>query len=331
MKQFIIKSLILTAILFVVLSILEDRFNEKALEDNCRRSNWVFSFKNQHFDFAFCGDSRAYNMVHIPTIQNKTELEGINLGYTGTVFEEQYLLMKKFIENGNSIDKLYIQADLLSFDSASRSRHQFRVYNYIPYLGNDTTITNVVEDNTNLLKILIWKHVPLARYIEYNLEYPITFLLKDFSSCKSDFDVHGSELKSGRSPAFSDRISEYVPIETKKQPATKKTQPSGSLVYEELVSEHTMSYFNRLTSLCKDNGIEVTLYTPPLFNANNDDSGYREELELFLGNIAKDVGIEYRSFLTDSMCSEEQYFFDASHTNDVGTKVFSELLAKEFQ
>lgn len=331
MKEFFAKSLVLGIIVLTVLSLLESRFDKKALEDKCRKSVWLLDFKNQHFDFAFCGDSRAYNMIHIPTIQDKTGMKGINLGYTGTIFEEQYLIVKKFIENGNTIDQIYIQADLLSFNSAGRSRHQFRVYNYLPYFGTDSTVTDVVKDNTGTMKYLIWRYVPMAKYIEYNLEYPITFLLKDFSSCKSEFDAYGSELKSGTSKAFMDRVNEYVPTVNDKVEAKKSTKKAASLNYDELVDQKTMHYFEQLVNYCHAHGIPTTLYTPPLLNANRDNSGYKEELEGFLGGIAEAHDMAYKSFLDLPMCSNRAYFFDASHTNKEGTKAFSRILADELE
>lgn len=324
MKKFFLNSFLLGTILIVILSLLENSFDEKALEDKCRKSNWSLSFENQHFDFAFCGDSRVYNMIHIPTIQNITQSQGINLGYTGTIYEEQYLIVKKFLENGNTIDRIYIQADLLSFDSSKRSKHQFRIYNYLPYIGKDSTITNIIQDNFRTTKFLLWKYVPLAKYIEYNLEYPITFLLKDFSQCMSDFDSFGSEMKTGRSPAFLDGLNEYAPTKT----SSKKDSNSGHLVRSELVNGHTMEYFKRLVSICRNNGTEIVLYTPPIYASASNQSGHNQSLERFLGQIAADVDISYLSFLSDSICHNEAYFFDGGHTNEVGTKAFSKLIAK---
>lgn len=322
-KRFFLKIFVLGVILWSIFYALDYLMTKKALEDKCRRSNWVFSFKNQHFDFVFAGDSRVYNMIDIPTIHNVTGKKGLNIGYSGTIFEEQLLIIRKFIENGNRIDKLFLQADILSFNSARRSRHQFRFYNYVAYLRIDNLVSSVIENNVNQFHFACWKYVPYFRFVEYNLEYPISILFKDFSSCSTEFDSYGTKLFRGVSPKFNRNADEYI------QTPRLDTLDANLFPFDTtgMVASKTMNHFKQIIRFCKQKQIEVVLYTPPIFSSTSSGIQNRVNYINFINQIAIENNVEYLTFLNDSLCLDKDNFFDSAHMNALGTKKFSNVMS----
>ena len=47
--------------------------------------------------------------MDIQAIEQKNKNEGINLGVSGTGLAESYILLSKFLKNGNSIDTLFLE------------------------------------------------------------------------------------------------------------------------------------------------------------------------------------------------------------------------------
>jgi len=321
-KRLFIRLFLLGALIWSIFWLLDHAMTKKALEDKCRRSNWVFSFKKQHFDFVFCGDSRAYNMVDISTVQNLTGKRGLNIGYSGAIFEEQYLIIRKFVENGNTINQLFLQTDLQSFDSSKRSRHRFTEYNYLPYLESDTLTANVVRDNTPSINFFLWKNVPFIKYIEFNMKYPISLLMKNFDDCIPEFDKFGSDLLPRTSTNFTQSAEEFVP---------KNANPSlikPALNKSEYINAKTMDYFERIVQLCKNRRIDLILYTPPLYISLTKNEAHKNDCINFIDEIASYNQLQYLEFLNDSICHNHSNFYDAAHTNAVGTMKFSERIAQ---
>ena len=317
MKKFFIRIGVLLGILWVIFYFLDDAFEKKALEDKCRRSVWSFSFQDQHFDFVVSGSSRAYNMIDIPTMMDSSGQKGLNLAYSGTGFEEQYLILRKFVENGNSIDQLFLQTDIKSFNSAGMFNYAFHDFNYLPYLDRDTFVANVVQDNTHPIKFLLWKYVPFVKYMEFNLEYPLSFLFKGFDDCRAKFDAYGSELRKGVSPAFMRASEDYDP---------DKLRLSKEAM-EGLISDKTYGYFKRIIKLCEEYDIELILYTPPIFYTIVGDDKNRNDYKDIMQEMADRHELPYYNYLSDSLCFDKANFYDAAHTNRKGSIAFSAKLS----
>jgi len=318
MKKFFIKLAVLFAIIWAIFFGLDKRFDKKALQDPCRRSNWVFSHKNQQYDFVFCGSSRAYDMVDIKEIEKLTGKSGLNVSYSGTGFEEQYLILGKMFQNGNKIKQLFLQADIASLNSESMFNYAFHDYNYIAYLNTDTFIARIVKDNSNPLKYWLWKNLPFVKYAEFNLEYPVSFLFKDFSDCKAEFDDKGSHLLSGTSPQFLRAAEDYDP---------EKLRLSESNM-ESYISKKTYRYFKDILKLCRENGTEIILYTPPIFVSIVGDKKNQDDYRNIMQKIADENEVIYLCFVSDPICFDKANFFDAAHLNSHGSELFSKEIAQ---
>ena len=319
-RRFFIRLFFLGVLIWSIFWLLDRAMTKKALEDNCRRSNWIFSFKKQHFDFVFCGDSRAFHVIDIPIIEKSTGQNGLNIGFAGSGYEEQYLVIRKFIEHGNSIDQLFLQTDIASFNSETHFRNPFHHYDYLAYLKTDTLVAEVVRDNSNPVKYFLWQHIPFLKYLEFNLQFPVSILAKDFTGCKASFDQDGSWIMKGHGHEFeSDSKIPYENVPLEETPTMAET------------SEKTLAYFFKIIAFCKKENIDLTLYTAPFYGRLTGTDENRKAYTELIQNVAEKKNVPYKTFINDSMCFNSSYFFDAAHTNELGSAIFSNEVSKYIQ
>ncbi|MFZ2431763.1 MAG: hypothetical protein WAW57_11490, partial [Lutibacter sp.] len=55
---------------------------------------------------------------------------------------------------------------------------------------------------------------------------------------------------------------------------------------------------------------------------------YRKHIDSILQNISKENQIKYLNFSSDSLSLERKYFYNSSHMNNRGAKIFSEKIGR---
>lgn len=311
MKSVFVKGSIFTGIVLVLLKVLDMYYTRYSFthKNLCEKSDWILNHQGQSFDYAVIGNSRAINMADILTIDSVTGRQGINLGLIGSGYAENMLVLKEFLKSGNTIKNLVIQVDMHSLNSTKELTYPFHNYNYM-HLLNDQELSSIFKDNNPLLKFLIWKYIPFTRYMEFSNKYVFYKILKGGYECKTsdDFDVSkGTKLLTG-------------PYDPHKQPFRYSYWHTRAL-------DHV--YLQRLIDLARQHGMQVTLYSAPVYNPYKHFLlGYDRMLE-DVRHESDSLHIPFIDFsqASNPLCADTLYFNDNIHLNALGTKRFSSQLA----
>jgi hypothetical protein len=273
--------------------------------DLCDKTDWILSRRGLAADDVFLGSSRAYNMVEVPLYQELTGRRAVNLGTSGSNYAENYLLLRQFVENGNTVRRVWLQADIYSLDADAAFSVPFHAYQFMPWLG-DPEVAAVVREQAELPHYLLWRYVPFAKYIEFNSEYNLYKLLRGGFACtEGPFDASlGSELLAD-APG---------PLER------KPVRAFG-------VNPDDLRGLRRLLAWCREAGIAVVLYEAPEYLPFTDQPASRAALEDTLAQAAFAAGLPWLRFREPDLWSQDTLFADATHLNAAGTRRFTRELA----
>lgn len=280
----------------------------------CSKASWILSKKGETYDFAVVGSSRALNNVYVPLIEDSLEAKGINLGLSGANYAENYLVLREFVNHGNTARTVYIQADVYGMDSPHAYHYPFNDYNYV-FLLSDDTVASIFRDYVNPLKFFMWKYIPFAKYAEFSNRYSLYKYLKKGYTCLPDGwnKTSGSEL-----------------LDT--------TEGDGNLFREDTHNFHYQVnpldsfYLGRLIAYCRANNFRVRLFTAP-------------ERQSFVRLQANRAAI-YRVINRIAACNQvppcdtnwipgaagtEFSFRDNTHLDPAGTLAFSAAMARKIK
>lgn len=93
----------------------------------------VRSIERESYDYVLMGSSRVMYHVNDRLIDSVKNVNGINLGYPSAEFDEMLLLLKTFLKNGSTTQKLFLQVDN-NWNSASPSAISHVAF--LPYMKN---------------------------------------------------------------------------------------------------------------------------------------------------------------------------------------------------
>lgn len=293
----------------MILSVLDAYYTKYTLahKNLCEKSDWIMNHQYQSFDFAFIGNSRVINMIDVNVVEKKTGKSGINLGLVGANNAESYIILNRFLNSGNSIKNLIIQVDMHSLDSKTLP-YPFHSYNYM-HLLSDSIVSNTFKDNVSITKWLMWKYIPFARYMEFSNKYVLYKIVKGGYECKVNekFDTSkGSDIENN-----------------------KVLKPEKYEYKYSIVEKTDKKYFDKLIQLANQKGMNVILYTAPMYHQYFDHQLKLKDILNEIGKEAKEQHIPYVNFsgTMDSLCTDTKNYNDNIHMNDIGVYKFSLAIA----
>jgi hypothetical protein len=309
-RKFLIRVLVIIAVLWIPLTLLDKYYTSRVPKKISEKGIWILSKKNEKYDYAVTGSSRAFYNVRIKTIDSTLGLKGINLGIGGAGFAENYLTLKKFLENGNQLKLLCVQVDIFSLmDEKKAFSHPFSDHNY-PFLIGDPSVDSVIRANSDPWKYYFRRYLPFFRYAEHNNLYPIDRVVNGFS-------LNGNPLdkEKGFCPlAKSDKNNNF--LDAKAKPSERK------------VDDRSLHNLDELIKLAQRKNIPVVLFTAPIqagftdaFKANN------EAATDTIRKIAARKRSDYFDFSKHPICNNVDLFKDATHLNYDGSTLYSLLLS----
>lgn len=296
MKKLFINLFTIFAILYAIFWSLDLLFTKVYQAGDYTKIQWLYKMQHQHFDFALNGSSRAYTTVNIETIEKDTDLDGINISVDGSTITDQYLMLKIFLENNNTIDKLYLQVDPWSTNKEEIS--VFGIPKFFPYLKEDAVFEHFKQFGP---KWYAYRYIPFLRYAEYNTIWGVHQFLNDlFDLFPQDFNENGGY---------------FYPAE-KYRGATELQD----LRYE---LDGDYKFLGQIISLCRENDIELILFTAPVSNINITE-GYHKNMEQFRVKMANQ-GVKYINY-GHVYENEVDNFTDEIHLNPSGVLDFTQRI-----
>lgn len=305
MQKLITKISLLTLIVVCLLLPLDRYYGHfyRTNLDLCNKTLWILNHQEMHFQDAFIGSSRVLNMIDLNLYHDKTGRTCINLGTSGTGFGENYLILRKFIEQGNSIDTLFVQVDIFGLDSKNRFSYPFHDYQYMPWL-HEKFVQEVYKDHVPFHSYLLWKYVPYAKYLEFNNQYDLYKTVAGGYICReSGFDPSYGSLLKGDEGLIDVRMLEETSCK---------------------VDSIDLKYFKVLVKYALSKQIKVVLYQAPVHLDWQKTELKRDEVLATFSTFAEQEKLPYYPFDQWPYMQEDRYFRDYTHLNKIGTSQFTD-------
>lgn len=253
---------------------------------------YVYSLKNQKFDYIFIGSSRVENSIIPEIIEQKTKKKTINLGMKGLKLKDISYIIKLLKEYNVSFQKLFIQIDY-SFNHEEESSKFFQ-YELLPFSTSSSTIIDGYLSETKN-NYLIYKYIPFIKYTDSDQLIGFRKVLSSIQNKPSVF-----ENNKGYEPlyGFSSRKPEGIPNRVNK----------------------TNKYFSEINTFVKLNKINVVYFSAPV-------SVKSENIEYF-NNLKSNIP-ELNNF--HNVIYEDKNFSDYLHLNHEGAIAFTNILIEKLK
>jgi hypothetical protein len=269
------------------------------------KQNWILKKSGLKLDYAALGSSRVNTMVDINLLDKYFEKKGINIGTIGGGYAENYIILSEFIEK-NKINTLILNTDEFCFNSVKLWNHPFHEFEFLPLFSK---YDDVFYDYTPGWKFYLWKTVPLAKYLEYD----VTTLSAKTDQKKLDATM-GSQL-----PDTTENLS--AEMFQKIQLKILKSQ--------EPLKELDKKYFIKILELCRVKKIKVILITSPIYSKNNEY--HNAYFSTYLDSVCKAFNIKYYGFENLIKSGDIRLFNNNNHMNRMGATEYSINLGKELR
>lgn len=255
-------------------------------------------------DIAIYGSSRA--LVHFdPTIiSDSLGKSTYNFGIDGQQFWLQYLRHKELIKF-NKKPKLIIQS--LDITSMTKPKGLYNLEQFLPYMLYNTDIYKFTSSYVGYNKYEYY--IPLIRYAGMGNVLINIFRNKNSEKFRKK-GYRGMDLKWN-----SDLDNEKKKI--------KK--------FEAILDKPSVELFETFIRECATSGIKlVFVYTPEYIEGQKFEANRSTIIKLY-NNYAKKYNITLLDYSSDSICYNNQFFYNSMHLNKTGAELFSEKLAHDLK
>ena len=296
MKKIFRNIFILCSILYAIFWVLDLGFTSVYKKGDYTKIQWLYNMNDQHYDYAVHGSSRAYTTINVKEIEKSIGLKGINLAVDGSTIPDQYLMVKIFLENNNTIDHLYLQIDPWATNIEEVS--EFAIPKFFPYLKEERVFNHFKQFGA---KWYAYKYIPFLRYAEYNTIWGVHQLLNEgFDLFPQDFDMYGCYFYT-------------------------EENYRGEMALQKMAFDLDGDYkfLNQIINLCKENNVELTLFTSPVANIKLNEE-YIENMSAFKNKMIAD-NINYFNY-GDLFGNDTYFFTDEIHLNKYGVNDFTKTI-----
>jgi hypothetical protein len=313
MKYFI-KRLFIFSIPIILLSIPIDLF----ISYFFRQQNKIYSGEleiwkdiydcNIKADIAIMGSSRAWIHINPEVLGDSLNKSVYNFGLDGHNFWLQNFRNLEYLKCNTKPETIIVSVDVYTL---TKRQDLYRYQQFLPHMLWDADIyeyTNTYKGFHFLDYVL-----PLVRY------YGETGAA--LSPIKSLFN--NDRNKKLRKNGFRGMDRAW------NSDLAKAKLGMGQLTIE--IKKETVKLFDQFIQECKQNNIEVLLvYTPEYIEGQNFVANRKEIFDTFY-EISNKNKITFYDYSHNSISYNKTLFYNASHLNQEGAKVFSQRLANDLK
>ncbi len=259
-------------------------------------------------DIAIYGSSRAWTHISPQILQDSLGLSAYNFGIDGLNFSLQYFRHKEYFKYNRRPEIIIVSGDIFTFEEEEG------FYNHeqaLPYM----LFNKDYFEHRELFKIFEKADffIPLKRYLGQTWEMARSVIL-----------AIGLENEP---PA---RIKGFMGIEREwNQDLQQAIKTKGNLKIK--IDYKLLCLFMRFINECKENNIKVVLvYSPEYIEGRSFIENRKEVLDLWY-KIAESRVLIFLDYSDDSIGRNRDYFFNSTHLNKQGSKLFSQKFAGDLK
>lgn len=260
-------------------------------------------------DVLIYGSSRALAHIDPFIVSDSLHKSAYNVGIDGHNFWLQYFRHQLILKH-NTKPKLIIHS--LDMFTLEKRKDLYNPDQFLPYMLFNEQMAHAISGYKGYS--FSDYYIPALRFFG-KTDAIFTAIKNMFSSYEN-----GSEVRQ-RGYIGRDRLWNNDLVKAKKALGSYYVKPDSSSV----------ALFEQYLKECKANNIRVILvYSPEYIEGQNFVSNRNEIMSLYLG-FSKKYDIPYYDYSNDTMSFQTKYFYNSSHLNLNGSKLFTKKLLNDLK
>ncbi|SIN80910.1 hypothetical protein [Algoriphagus halophilus] len=308
MRKFGQKFFFISAV-FALLLYSVDYFIQEGLKTSNYRevSKWNEVIKGGiDAELLIVGSSRALVHYDCELIEEITGKKCFNLGFDGTLFEHQRLMLDLYLKNNKAPETLVWNVDYHSFE---HSKEFYGFEQLVPY-QDQLEVQMLLEANEETDALLY--QIPVLRY-SFNPKMKMVGLLNFFEL----YETRPALIKGYRK---SDKVWD-------REFDRFKAKYKEGISYK--VEEQIFAQFSdRLITLIHDK-IEVVLVISPIYYEAKNLIRNEDQITKRVENLSHEYGFTFLDYSDDSINYSKDNFYNGTHLNKNGVSHFTKKFALE--
>lgn len=259
-------------------------------------------------DIAIYGSSRAWVHVDPIIIEDSTGQKAYNFGIDGHNFWMQYLRHLEYLNHNEKPSRIIMSVDVFTFQKEADLYYNNQ---FLPYMLWNKNIKKYTSSYNGF------------DVFDYNI--PLFRFLRDRAIKSKCFQI---ALNKNLLPPY--RIQGFKGMDREWNNDFEKAREEMSF-FEVQIHEPSILLFKQFIEECKALNIEVDLvYTPEHISGQKFVSNRVEIFEIF-NEIANEYDLLFLDYSDNELCFNKKYFYNASHLNLEGSKLFTQILIKDLK
>lgn len=259
-------------------------------------------------DIAIYGSSRAWVQIDPQILSDSLNASVYNFGMDGQNFLMQYMRHKEFLQYNPFPKHIVLSVDVFSL---SKKEGVYQLKQFLPF----------VLWNSNMAEVTV--HANGFKWIE-----PILPLVR-YSGYRDVF-LHAWNNAQGQQSQEAYRNNGYRGMDrhwTDDFENAKKRQA----ITQFKMDPNIVRKLDNLIAECAEAGARITFVYCPEHILGQQYVSNREEIIENFRSIAKKNNIQFLDYSDMALCQDTAYFYNASHLNREGSRLFSMQLAHDLR
>lgn len=303
-----LKALLVSAFVLFVLLVINDQMLSYAAKSNpSSRVNWLFQSEPANYEIAVLGSSMAKEGIDPGLLAKSCGLPAekvVQLAWGGRGVSEQSLYFELFLErHGCKLLLLELHPRGLESDVLERPLDEFR---YLARL-NDPIVFRHLSRQFGELQTRLWQRVPMWGFALFSTQVGWHDVLAVRRG--EVFEPNRIELRE------HEDLNEQHVATLQKQRGDPGRNPGFTQI-----SSLSQEQFAEIVELCKQRGIQLLAFVPPIYESIDSD----EWLKTYREILGSDIVILRPS---GDYLHESKAFVDSLHVNARGRRQFTQELA----
>jgi hypothetical protein len=254
---------------------------------------------------AIYGSSRAWVHINPTILEDSLNIKAYNFGMDGQNFWLQYLRNKEYLKYNKPPKVIIVSVDVFSL---AKRKDLYQYNQFLPYM----------LWNNNIKKFT-------SSYNGFSFEDYYLPLFRYYGSMRGS----GSVIKSSSNKNLY-RNKGYKGMERKWNNDLAKAKLEQKR-FSINIDSNTVSLFNQFLLECKSNEITVILvYTPEYIEGQNFVENRKEIIKIY-NDFSNKYDLLFLDYSKDNLCTQKEYFYNASHLNKKGSEIFTSKLAHDLK
>lgn len=307
MKRFLIKTIFLSSIIFVLLSVLgivvDAGLRKSRDNEYCEIYNGGINA-----DLLICGSSRAWVHISPQIIDSAFNINSYNIGLDGQPFLMQIAKYSFYRESNNKPKYIIYAVDNISLN---KRKDIYNINLYLPFLNNET-LAQTLQKHSGYNLVDYYNPFTKYAYKKGSIKWGILQF----------FNIKYSEPYYQKVKGYQGLVREW----DNSFDNFKKQNPNG---FEQKYDKEVFDAFEQFVKVQRKDDVKIIfVWTPQYIEYTEMLLNKKEALNFYTG-LSDRYNIPFLDYSTDTICYNKSYFYNSQHLNKAGSELFTKKLVHD--